>query len=102
MRAAGGDDAEALAISSRTGSTIQGLSASLTETNTAPAAGSTVPPPSWLLAKARAKAGARPSPGRRQSRPMTSPVERISGPSTVSTPGKRANGNTASFTAMWS
>ncbi len=30
--------------------------------------------------------------------PMTSPVERISGPSTVSTPGKRANGNTDSFT----
>jgi hypothetical protein len=33
---------------------------------------------------------------------MTSPVERISGPSTVSTPAKRANGNTASLTAMWS
>jgi hypothetical protein len=31
---------------------------------------------------------------------MTSPVERISGPSTVSTPGKRANGNTASLTPM--
>ena len=30
--------------------------------------------------------------------PMTSPVDFISGPSTVSTPGKRANGNTASFT----
>ena len=29
---------------------------------------------------------------------MTSPVERISGPSTVSTPGKRANGKTASLT----
>ena len=34
--------------------------------------------------------------------PITSPVERISGPSTVSTPGKRAKGNTASFTAIWS
>jgi len=33
---------------------------------------------------------------------MTSPVERISGPSKVSTPGKRANGNTASLTATWS
>jgi hypothetical protein len=33
---------------------------------------------------------------------MTSPVERISGPSTVSTPAKRANGKTASLTAMWS
>ena len=29
---------------------------------------------------------------------MTSPVERISGPSTVSTPGKRAKGKTASLT----
>jgi hypothetical protein len=29
---------------------------------------------------------------------MTSPVERISGPSSVSTPGKRAKGNTASLT----
>ncbi len=86
----------------RTGSTIHDLSASLTETNTAPDAGSTVPPPSWLLAKARANAGAMSSPGRRQSRPITSPVERISGPRMVSTPGKRAKGNTASFTAMWS
>ena len=34
--------------------------------------------------------------------PITSPVERISGPRMVSTPGKRANGNTASFTATWS
>ena len=30
---------------------------------------------------------------------MTSPVERISGPSAVSTSGNRLNGNTASFTA---
>ena len=30
--------------------------------------------------------------------PMTSPVERISGPRIGSTPGKRANGNTASLT----
>ena len=33
---------------------------------------------------------------------MTSPVERISGPRMVSTPGKRAKGNTASLTAIWS
>ena len=33
---------------------------------------------------------------------MTSPVDRISGPSTVSTPGNRANGNTASLTPTWS
>ena len=32
---------------------------------------------------------------------MTSPVDFISGPSTVSTPGKRANGNTASLTPIW-
>ena len=34
--------------------------------------------------------------------PITSPVDFISGPSTVSTPGKRANGNTASLTPIWS
>ena len=33
-----------------------------------------------------------------RSMPITSPVDFISGPSTVSTPGKRANGNTASLT----
>ena len=86
----------------RTGSRMNGLSASFTETNTAPDLGTVAPPAIWLLAKARAKAADRGSPSRRQSRPMTSPVERISGPSTVSTPGKRAKGNTASFTAMWS
>ena len=32
---------------------------------------------------------------------MTSPVERISGPSTGSAPGKRANGSTAAFTLTW-
>ncbi len=32
---------------------------------------------------------------------MTSPVERISGPSTASVIGKRLKGSTASFTAMW-
>ncbi len=46
----------------------------------------------WLFANAR--------PNER-SMPMTSPVERISGPSTVSTPGKRLNGSTASFTLVW-
>ncbi len=33
-----------------------------------------------------------------RSQPITSPVERISGPRIVSTPGKRAKGRTASFT----
>ena len=68
---------------------MRGLSASLTETKTVPSRGSREPPPIWLLAKATAK---------EWSMPITSPVDFISGPSTVSTPGKRANGNTASFT----
>ena len=54
-----------------------------------PLRGTRVPPPSWLLANAISKV---------RSRPITSPVERISGPSTVSTPGKRAKGNTDSLT----
>ncbi len=33
--------------------------------------------------------------------PITSPVDRISGPSTMSTPGNFANGNTASFTETY-
>ena len=33
--------------------------------------------------------------------PMTSPVERISGPSRVSTPGNRLKGSTASLTETW-
>jgi len=33
--------------------------------------------------------------------PITSPVERISGPRTGSTPGKRRKGNTDSFTAKY-
>lgn len=44
------------------------------------------------LARARSKS---------RAMPMTSPVERISGPSTVSTPGKRLKGNTTSLTATW-
>ena len=32
---------------------------------------------------------------------MTSPVERISGPSTASEPSKRSNGSTASLTETW-
>ncbi len=48
-----------------------------------------MPAPSWALRKAR---------GKLRSQPMTSPVERISGPSSGSTPGKRAKGRTASLT----
>ena len=76
--------------SSRTASAMRVLSLSRTETNTVPLRGTRVPPPSWLFANATSK---------ERSMPMTSPVERISGPSTVSTPGKRANGKTDFFHA---
>ena len=69
---------------------MRGLSPSRTETNTVPLRGRREPPPIWLLAKATSN---------ERSIPITSPVDFISGPSTVSTPGKRANGNTASLTA---
>src|SRR5215468_3219222 len=36
------------------------------------------------------------------STPITSPVDFISGPRIVSTPWKRANGNTGDFTKNWS
>ena len=55
-----------------------------------PPAGSGLPAAVWLLAKASPKLA---------SMPITSPVERISGPRTVSTSGKRLKGSTASFTA---
>ena len=73
-----------------TGSTIAALSGSLTDTNTTPSTGTLLPAPSCDLAKARPKS---------ESSPMTSPVEFISGPRMMSTPGKRANGKTASLTA---
>ena len=66
------------------------LSVSLTEMKTAPSSGRTVLAASWLLPKARPKS---------LSMPITSPVDFISGPRKTSTPGKRENGNTASFTA---
>ena len=61
--------------------------------NTPPLAGSVgshVPPAIWLLAKAMGNEG---------SMPMTSPVERISGPSTTSTPGNLLKGKTDSLIA---
>jgi len=67
------------------------LSRSLTEMNTVPDMGSRWPAASWLFMKARPKF---------TSMPMTSPVERISGPSSTSTPGKRLKGNTDSLTDM--
>ena len=48
-----------------------------------------MPAASWLLANAIEN---------RSLMPITSPVERISGPSTMSTPVNLMNGNTASFT----
>ena len=51
-----------------------------------------LPAPAWLFANAMPNV---------RSMPMTSPVERISGPSMVSTSGKRLNGSTASFTETW-
>ena len=47
---------------------------------------------SWLFAKAVGKSIAMP---------ITSPVDRISGPRTISTPGNFANGNTASLTETY-
>ena len=66
-----------------------GLSRSASERNTEPRSGSLLPTAVWLLAKATPKV---------RSMPMTSPVERISGPRRVSTP-KRSKGSAASFTA---
>ena len=67
------------------------LSLFCTEMKAVPRMGRRVPAPIWLLPKAAAKL---------VSIPITSPVERISGPSSVSTPANLAKGKTASFTAM--
>ena len=80
-------------LKARATSRPAGLSRSASDRNTVPASGSRVPAAIWLLAKASPKV---------TSTPMTSPVERISGPSRVSTPGKRSKGRTASFTLTWS
>ena len=66
-----------------------GLSLSLSERNTIPDVGNMVPAADSALMNARPNV---------VSMPITSPVERISGPRAVSTPGKRLNGSTASFT----
>ena len=58
---------------------------------TLPVMGSFTPAPSWALAKAMAKLS---------SIPMTSPVDFISGPRMVSTPGNLTKGKTDSLTAM--
>ena len=81
------------ALKARATSRPAGLSRSASDRNTVPESGRRVPAAIWLLAKARPKV---------LSTPMTSPVERISGPRSVSTPGKRSKGSTASLTLTWS
>src|ERR1700682_3727849 len=76
----------------RATSSTRGLSGFLTLTNTLPALGSRTPAPSCDLRNASAKV----SPT-----PMTSPVDFISGPRMVSTPGNLMNGNTASLTEKY-
>ena len=56
---------------------------------TLPLVGSTVPAANWLLAKAMGKCSLTP---------ITSPVDFISGPSTMSMPANLAKGKTASLT----
>src|ERR1700682_1163885 len=73
-------------------SSPRGLSGFLTLTNTFPALGSRTPAPSCDLRNASANV----SPT-----PMTSPVDFISGPRMVSTPGNLMNGNTASLTEKY-
>ena len=60
--------------------------------NTVPSFGKDIPAASWLFTNA--------NPGV-ASIPITSPVERISGPNTASVLGNLLNGSTASFTAVW-
>ena len=74
--------------SSRATSTARALSPLLTVSTTVPEAGKREPAPSWLLSIASPKV--RPTP-------ITSPVERISGPRIGSTPGNLLKGKTASL-----
>ena len=74
----------------RAASAPTALSRSASDMKTQPLVGSRSPAASWLLANASPKV---------VSMPMTSPVLRISGPSTVSASGKRLNGRTASLMA---
>ena len=70
--------------------TTASFSASATEMKMEPSRGSRSPAASDALAKAS---------GKLVPTPMTSPVDFISGPRVVSTPGKRGKGRTASLTA---
>ncbi len=81
-----------MSVSRRAREIVFGLSASLPLRNTVPLSGSETPAPSCDLNSASPKV---------VPTPMTSPVERISGPSSGSTPWNLANGNTASFTEKY-
>src|SRR3954452_9969733 len=72
--------------------TAPGLSLSVTVMNAVPESGSAAPAAACALAKAV---------GKSRATPITSPVERISGPRRASAPSKRSNGSTASLTEMW-
>src|SRR3954452_22879511 len=72
--------------------TAPGLSLSVTVMNAVPESGSAAPAAAWALANAV---------GKSRATPITSPVERISGPRRASAPSKRSNGSTASLTEMW-
>mmetsp|Transcript_10712 Transcript_10712/g.39664 ORF Transcript_10712/g.39664 Transcript_10712/m.39664 type:complete len:259 (-) Transcript_10712:2759-3535(-) len=72
--------------------TASSLSPSRTEMKTFPSVGNRCPAASCALAYALVKS---------LSIPMTSPVERISGPRRVSAPANLSKGRTASFTATW-
>ena len=69
-----------------------GLSPSATVMNAVPAFGSVAPAAAWALANAV---------GKSRAIPITSPVERISGPSSESAPANRSNGSTTSLTHTW-
>ena len=69
-----------------------GLSRSHTDRNTTPDSGSGLPAARSAFENAVGKSG---------PIPITSPVERISGPSVGSAPENRWNGNTAAFTLTW-
>src|SRR6185437_12112081 len=91
----GGPDLKPRSARRLTGKIIDRLSRLATDTNARPLTGSDPYTAAWAFAYAVPNA---------RSMPITSPVERISGPSTVSTPcparsRNRPNGSTASFTA---
>mmetsp|Transcript_1840 Transcript_1840/g.5377 ORF Transcript_1840/g.5377 Transcript_1840/m.5377 type:complete len:210 (+) Transcript_1840:644-1273(+) len=72
--------------------TMASLKVSVMVMNTLPLRGSFWPAARAALANAALKS---------LSMPITSPVDRISGPNRVSAPGNLSKGSTASFTATW-